>query len=99
VYLKSVIPSVKIDLKYFGKDNFTGNKINGYRSNRCIISNEAASALKHVQMDLSHFRYGLKVFEVICWKFLRSFLKNHGILLFRPIPLFILQYATITFIS
>jgi|TARA_B110000495_G_scaffold129767_1_gene112937 D-alanyl-D-alanine dipeptidase len=63
VYLKSVIPSVKIDLKYFGKDNFTGNKINGYRSNRCIISNEAASALKHVQMDLSHFRYGLKVFD------------------------------------
>ena len=63
MYLKSVIPSVKIDLKYFGKDNFIGNKINGYRSKKCIISKEAASALKHVQMDLSHFNYGLKVFD------------------------------------
>ena len=63
VYLDSIIPTVSIDLKYFGKDNFIGTKINGYNLNRCIISKEAALALKNVQNDLSHFNYGLKVFD------------------------------------
>ena len=63
VYLDSIVPTVSIDLKYFGEDNFIGTKINGYNLNRCIISKDAAIALKNVQNDLSHFNYGLKVFD------------------------------------
>mgnify|MGYP002862889934 CR=1 FL=1 len=63
VYLDEIIKDVVINLKYLSNDNFIGSPINGYRNNRIIITKEAASALKHVQEDLSHFGYGLKVFD------------------------------------
>ena len=56
-------PSVTVDLKYFSKNNFVGEKINGYRAKRAIITKEAALALKNVQSDLNHFGYGLKIFD------------------------------------
>ena len=63
VYLDEIIKDVVINLKYLSNDNFIGSPINGYINNRIIITKEAASALKHVQEDLSHFGYGLKVFD------------------------------------
>ena len=63
VYLDEIIKDVVINLKYLSNDNFVGSPINGYLNNRIIITKEAASALKHVQEDLSHFGYGLKVFD------------------------------------
>tara|TARA_B100001057_G_scaffold362424_1_gene364976 strand:+ start:374 stop:1021 length:648 start_codon:yes stop_codon:yes gene_type:complete len=63
VYMKSVIPSVVVDLKYFSKNNFVGEKIKGYHVNRAIITKEAALALKNVQEDLNHFGYGIKIFD------------------------------------
>lgn len=63
VYLDEIIRDVVINLKYLSKDNFIGSPINGYINNRIIITKEAAFALKHVQEDLSHFGYGLKIFD------------------------------------
>ena len=63
IYIKSVIPSITVDLKYFSKNNFVGEKINGYHANRAIITKEAALALKNVQQDLNHFGYGIKIFD------------------------------------
>ena len=63
VYLDEIINDVVINLKYLSNDNFIGTPINGYKNNRIIITKEAAAALKHVQEDLSHFGYGLKVFD------------------------------------
>ena len=63
VYIKSVIPSAVVDLKYFSKNNFAGEKINGYHVNKAIITKEAALALKNVQEDLNHFGYGIKIFD------------------------------------
>ncbi len=63
LYLEHFIPHVVIDLKYYNSNNFIGSKINGYNNNKCIITKEAANALQHVQNDLNHFGYGLKVFD------------------------------------
>ena len=63
LYLEQYIPHIVIDLKYFTDDNFIGSKINGYKSNKCIITKDAANALRHVQNDLKHFGYGLKIFD------------------------------------
>ncbi len=63
LYLEEYIPHIVIDLKYFTNDNFIGSKINGYKSKKCIITKDAANALKHVQNDLLHFGYGLKIFD------------------------------------
>ena len=63
VYLKDVIPNIKIDLKYFTKNNFVGNKIKGYNAPVAIVTKETAYALKEIQNDLKHFDYGLKIFD------------------------------------
>ena len=63
VYLKEVIPNIKIDLKYFTKNNFVGNKIKGYNARVAIVTKETAHALKEIQNDLKHFDYGLKIFD------------------------------------
>ena len=63
VYIKDIDQSIKIDLRYSTKNNFTGKVINGYRSNRAIISNEAAKALTQVQKDLTQMNLSLKIFD------------------------------------
>lgn len=63
IYLKDVIPDINIELRYYIEDNFVGERIDGYVSPRCILSQQAASALKQVQRDLSVFGLGLKVYD------------------------------------
>ncbi|MGB0467578.1 MAG: M15 family metallopeptidase [Pontibacterium sp.] len=61
--LLSVVPDITLDLKYLGTDNFMGDPVEGYESNRCWITQPAASALKRVQKALASFGLGLKVFD------------------------------------
>lgn len=63
VHLDNHVPDIQIDLRYFSSDNFVGEKINGYQSNKCIITLEAADALSDVQDELKSQGLGLKVFD------------------------------------
>ena len=63
VYLDEVIKDVVIDLRYAGDNNFVGKPVDGYESKRCIISADAAYALKRVQTKLKIFGLGLKIFD------------------------------------
>ena len=63
VYLDTVIPDVVLDMRYHTNDNFVGKRIDGYRKPRCIITKEAAQALRAVQDDLKRFSLGLKIFD------------------------------------
>lgn len=63
VDLKEVIPDVVVDLRYFGRHNFVGERIDGYLAPRAILSREAADALAEVQEELRSFGLGLKVFD------------------------------------
>ena len=63
VYVDEVIPSIKQDIRYFGVNNFVGRPVNGYHTNRAILTKSAASALKAVQEELSKFGLGLLVFD------------------------------------
>ncbi len=63
VYVEEVIPDIALDMRYFTTNNFVGEPIEGYISKKCILSREAALALKQVQQDLSSFGLGLKVFD------------------------------------
>lgn len=63
VYLKDLVPSIKIELRYFSNDNFIGKPINGYKSNRLIITKEAASSLKNIQQELLKKELSLKIFD------------------------------------
>jgi len=63
VYLDAVIPDIRLDLRYCSGHNFVGERIDGYRAPRAILSREAAAALAKVQEDLRPFGLGLLVFD------------------------------------
>ncbi len=63
VYLDEVIPEIQLDMRYYTVNNFIGTQIDGYDSNKCIISKDAALALKNVQNELKEYGLCLKVLD------------------------------------
>lgn len=62
-YAKHSIPDIKVDLRYFGNNNFIGKPIDGYHNNCLILSKETLIALKAVQQELKSQNLGLKIFD------------------------------------
>lgn len=62
-YCETVIPAVSTELRYATAHNFVGEKIDGYRQPRCIMTHQALIALRNVQKELLPFGLGLKVFD------------------------------------
>lgn len=63
VYANDVIPDLKVELRYYSTNNFVGKPINGYETNRLILSEAAAHALKLVQQELEQQGMCLLVFD------------------------------------
>lgn len=63
VHLKNSIPSIEIEMRYFGNNNFIGEQINGYSKAKAIATKETALALKKVQKELNKHNLGLKIFD------------------------------------
>lgn len=63
VYLKDIMPNLRSDLRYYGSNNFIGKPIEGYINPKCILSKEAAFALKKVQDELERLGFGLLVYD------------------------------------
>ncbi len=63
VYVETVIPNIKTELRYATSDNFIGRPVDGYLKPRCILTKEAAAALKKVQEELNSFGLGLKIYD------------------------------------
>lgn len=63
VYLRSVDSSIQQDMRYAGRDNFTGRPLPGYHAAECILLRPAALALKQVQADLAAQKLSLKVYD------------------------------------
>jgi D-alanyl-D-alanine dipeptidase len=63
VDVASVDPTIVIDARYAGRDNFTGNRLPGYLAPRALLRREVAEALGRVQQQLRGGPYGLKVFD------------------------------------
>ncbi|WP_299525745.1 M15 family metallopeptidase [uncultured Lutibacter sp.] len=63
VYLKNVIPSIEVEMRYFGNNNFIGEQINGYSKAKAIVTKETAIALNKVQKELEKQNLGLKIYD------------------------------------
>ena len=63
VNVKDMIPSIELDIKYNGSDNFIGEPIDGYLAPKAILTIKATKALKKVQKELKLFGLGLKIFD------------------------------------
>ena len=63
VYVKNIIPDINVELRYYSNRNFVGDTITGYRSNKLILTREAALALKKVQDELQKQNLCLLVYD------------------------------------
>ena len=63
VDVKKAIPSVVLDIRYYTSHNFIGRPIDGYLSPKCILTKQAADALKNVQKELKPFALSLKIYD------------------------------------
>ena len=61
VYLKDFIPDIVVELRYSTNFNFLGVRVDGYENNKCIMTRDAAEALKKVQNELRVMGLGLKL--------------------------------------
>jgi len=63
VYAKELIPNLRSDLRYYSSNNFIGKPIDGYIKPKCILTKEAAAALKNVQDELEKLGFGLMIYD------------------------------------
>ena len=63
IYINDIDKTIQTDLRYSTKDNFTGRIVDGYKSNRAIISYDAAKSLVQVQNELRKRYLSLKIFD------------------------------------
>ena len=56
-------PQIMLEPRYFGSDNFVGERITGYEAPLVYMTRQAAEALSAVQSRLARFGLGLKVFD------------------------------------
>jgi len=63
IYAEDVIPDLEVELRYFTSNNFVGQPIEGYHSNKLILTLESARALKLVHEALQEQNLCLKVYD------------------------------------
>lgn len=63
VYVRDIIPDLDVELRYFSKNNFVGDTINGYNANILILTKPTAEALKKVQDELQEQNLCLKIYD------------------------------------
>jgi D-alanyl-D-alanine dipeptidase len=61
--LKEIMPNLRSDMRYYSDNNFVGQPIEGYNAAKCLLSKEAAYALKSVQDELERLGFGLLVYD------------------------------------
>ena len=66
----AVVEGLVVDMRYFGDNNFVGERIDGYERPRCLLSAPAANALAAVQRNLAARGLGLKVLD--CYRPVRA---------------------------
>lgn len=63
VEVKTVIPDLDVELRYYSSNNFVGDTIIGYKSNTLILTKAAALQLKLVQDELQEQNLCLRVYD------------------------------------
>lgn len=70
VDLRTLVPDIRLDIRYAGTDNFVGTPIRGYDAPRCYLLRPAAEALQRVEADLHEQGLALRVFD--CYRPVRA---------------------------
>lgn len=59
----SVVPGLRVEMRYTTSHNFVGQPVDGYEAPVCILTREAADALAAAQAELAPRGLGLKVYD------------------------------------
>ncbi|KNB53169.1 M15 family metallopeptidase [Streptomyces caatingaensis] len=63
VALRDVDPTIRQEMRYPTRHNFTGGRVDGYRQPLCILTRDAANALRRAQRSFLGRGYTLKVYD------------------------------------
>lgn len=63
VYLRDIDPSIIQEMRYSSYHNFIGRPVLGYEAKTCILTEQAAQALSHIQTELKKSSLSLKVYD------------------------------------
>lgn len=63
VDVRSLVPDIEVEMRYAGRDNFTGAPVPGYEANRCYLLEPVAEALARVQASLRAEGLGLRIYD------------------------------------
>ncbi len=63
VDIRTLVPDISQDIRYFGSDNFVGAKVDGYEAPRCWLKREAAEALARVETALRRDHRRLRIYD------------------------------------
>ncbi len=61
--IRSLVPDMDQDIRYFGTDNFVGRQVEGYEAPRCWLKRDVAEALARVERALRERNQRLRVFD------------------------------------
>jgi len=61
--VRSLDPTIAVEMRYATSNNFTGAPLPGYFANRAYLRREAAASLARVQRDLRRRGLGIKIFD------------------------------------
>ncbi|RED66249.1 M15 family metallopeptidase [Cohnella lupini] len=63
VYVDEIIPTVQLEVRYYGDYNFVGERIDGYKAPVAILTEQAAKTLKEVSAELESKGYVLHIYD------------------------------------
>ena len=63
VYINDIDKSIKVNLKYYGSDNFLGRRVPHYKANKGIMTKEAAIALSKAQKIFLSKGYSIVLYD------------------------------------
>ena len=63
VYIEDIDNSIRVNLKYYTKDNFIGRRVPHYRANKGIMTKDAAIALSKAQKKFLAKGYSIVIYD------------------------------------
>jgi D-alanyl-D-alanine dipeptidase len=63
VDIRTRVPDIAEDIKYAGRDNFVGTRVDGYLAPKCLLLRPVADALARVEYELRSQHLRLKIWD------------------------------------
>ena len=63
VDIRTLVPDIDTDIRYAGRDNFTGTRVEGYEAAKCYLLRPAAEALAALERELRPQGLRLRIFD------------------------------------